>query len=677
MNSSNQSPLRQILIQLKEYYPIITIYSICISVLTLATPISVQSLVNTFSFGPHFQPIFILSVILLSLLIILGVLKSLQYLTVEYLQRNLYAKTTANITRAYFIGDNNESSIIDDKANRYFDVILIHKNLAFLVTDGLAMALQTFIGLLLITFYHPFFLIFGILILIAIITPLYFLKQNGINSAFDESTAKYEVADYIEALSTHSNINASLEEKIQSSDRMIKHFLTQRSRHFKTVFLQNIIYVSLYAVLNALLLALGGYLVISNQLSVGQLVAAEIVVNAILIHFLYAKKYLEAFYDLHAAIRKVHAFYAYIEKNKSNTHLEEKSSQTISNLKQSTFFKKFGSIRAIYSPRSYKKIIRNFTIGTVVVITMLCLTPWQQFSRGKGTVLAYNPNNRLQKVTAPVSGVVEEWLVQDGQFVKKGDPIVRVIDNDPNYLVRLEAQRDAAIAKFDAAKEASNTGRLNFHRQKQLVKEGLSSPKEFEKAKIQYKKLRSDEASAAASLAKSEVDLSRQHQQIVTAPRDGKILRTLVGSGKTLVKAGEDLVDFVPSSDDNAVELFLDGNDLPLVYEGRKVRIQFEGWPAVQFSGWPSIAIGSFGGIVSVIDPSVAPDGTFRVLIKPDLEDSVNWPNQSILRQGARALGIVTLDEVSIGYELWRKINGFPKSMPNAPKTLKSVKDKK
>ena len=156
MTQGSLKPLWRILFQLREYYPVIFIYSICISILTLAPPISIQSLVSTFSFGPYIQPIFILSVILLGLLAVLGVLKILQYLLVEHLQRKLYAKVTASISRAYLIGNENDSAEIDDKANRYFDVILIHKKLAYLVTDGIAMTLQTGLGLILISLYHPF-----------------------------------------------------------------------------------------------------------------------------------------------------------------------------------------------------------------------------------------------------------------------------------------------------------------------------------------------------------------------------------------------------------------------------------------------------------------------------------------------------------------------------------------
>ena len=664
-------PLWRIIFQLREYYPIILIYSIGISVLTLATPISVQSLVNTFSFGPYLQPIFILSLLLLTLLTVLGLVKSLQYLMVEYLQRKLYAKVTASIGRAYFIGDERESRSIDTKDNRYFDVILIYKSLSFLVTDGVAVALQTILGLLLLSFYHPFFIVFGLIILISILAPIYFFSGTALRSAIGESTEKYNVADHLHKVASHDERSRPIKERIAETDSFIEKFIQKRSEHFRTLFIQNVLYVALYAILNALLLGLGGYLVINNQLTVGQLVAAEIVVNAILSNFLYAKKYLESFYDMYAATMKISLFYDYIDLNKAKTRAEENQKSSLFARSPEPYHKDFKSVELVYSPKKYKKIFRNFSLGVLSLAILLLITPWQQFSRGYGKVLAYDPNDRVQTITAPLNGVVEKWLVQEGQFVKKGEPIVRIVDNDPNFLVRLETQRDAAVAKFEAAKEASDTGRLNFHRQEKLVEEGLSSPKEFEQAKIKYKKLLAEEAAAAESLAKAEVGLSRQQQQVIMAPRNGKILRILLGSGTTLVKSGQALVEFVPQTEEHAVELFIDGNDLPLIYEGRKVRLQFEGWPAVQFSGWPAVAIGSFGGVVSVVDPSVSGDGTFRILIKPDPEESVNWPNQNILRQGARAVGIVLLDQVSVGYEIWRQINGFPKSMPQGSTRLK------
>lgn len=106
-------------------------------------------------------------------------------------------------------------------------------------------------------------------------------------------------------------------------------------------------------------------------------------------------------------------------------------------------------------------------------------------------------------------------------------------------------------------------------------------------------------------------------------------------------------------------ELLMDGNDLPLLRKGDKVRLQFEGWPAVQFVGWPSVAVGTFGGLVYLVDPTANDKGQFRILVEPD-PSQPSWPGEDYLRQGVRTQGWVLLNRVSIGWELWRQLNGFP-----------------
>jgi hypothetical protein len=106
-------------------------------------------------------------------------------------------------------------------------------------------------------------------------------------------------------------------------------------------------------------------------------------------------------------------------------------------------------------------------------------------------------------------------------------------------------------------------------------------------------------------------------------------------------------------------ELLMDGNDLPLLRKGDKVRLQFEGWPAVQFVGWPSVAVGTFGGLVYLVDPTANEKGQFRILVEPDPAQP-SWPGEDYLRQGVRTQGWVLLNRVSLGWELWRQLNGFP-----------------
>ncbi|HEU4538466.1 MAG TPA: HlyD family efflux transporter periplasmic adaptor subunit, partial [Polyangiaceae bacterium] len=172
-------------------------------------------------------------------------------------------------------------------------------------------------------------------------------------------------------------------------------------------------------------------------------------------------------------------------------------------------------------------------------------------------------------------------------------------------------------------------------------------------------------ANASAELARIEVRLARQSTQAVTAPRDGTILRLSANQGGEMVKAGDALAVIVPDTEERAVEMWIDGNDVPLVYEGRLVRLQFEGWPAVQFSGWPSVAVGTFGGKVAFVDATDDGKGRFRAVVVHDGPEP--WPPARYLRQGVRAQGWIMLGQVRLGYELWRQFNGFPPAVNAAP----------
>ena len=156
----------------------------------------------------------------------------------------------------------------------------------------------------------------------------------------------------------------------------------------------------------------------------------------------------------------------------------------------------------------------------------------------------------------------------------------------------------------------------------------------------------------------------RNSQYQILAPQDGYIIKAVkAGIGET-IKEGDPICTIMPDVSDMAVEMYVKAMDVPLISKGRKVRIQFDGWPAIQFSGWPNVAVGTFGGEVSVIDYVNSKPGEFRILVVPDKQDE-NWPAQ--LRLGSGAKGWVMLEDVPLWYELWRQLNGFPPSLYSAP----------
>ena len=304
----------------------------------------------------------------------------------------------------------------------------------------------------------------------------------------------------------------------------------------------------------------------------------------------------------------------------------------------------------------------------LVLIVALVVCPWVQNVEGVGRVIAYSPDERQQTITSPVDGTIGEWFVLEGSHVKRGDKIVDVRDIDPDIMHRLKREGDANQVKLDAAQRALDTSRKNLDRQRSLVQGGLSSQRSFELAELEYAKYLSEVSSASAELARIETRIARQASQSVTAPRDGVVQRIYAPQGGVMVKAGQDLALIVPETANRSVELRVSGNDAPLITVGRHVRLQFEGWPAVQFAGWPSVAVGSFGGVVGVVDHGADVEGKVRVIVFP--EEGGSWPDARYLRQGVRVVGWILLDTVALGWELWRQFNGFPPTVQVAPPVM-------
>lgn len=248
--------------------------------------------------------------------------------------------------------------------------------------------------------------------------------------------------------------------------------------------------------------------------------------------------------------------------------------------------------------------------------------------------------------------------------------------------------REAAVLGAQAQLRARKSARTRVERDEQVKVQTVRANRDGAAGEF---------AEAETSVLRAQRDLERQRQQRLVAPVGGFVQRLFAnGQGGGFVKQATTLALLVPSTKQLAVELFVDGNDVTFVEVGRHVRLQFEGWPAIQWVGWPSAAIGTFGGRVEFVDRFDDGTGTFRVMVLPDERpfrepegpwvewlrswitfDKVNgsqnphaWPGDPWLRQGVRARGWVVLDEVSLGFEVWRQLNGFPPQLPPPPKAI-------
>jgi len=219
---------------------------------------------------------------------------------------------------------------------------------------------------------------------------------------------------------------------------------------------------------------------------------------------------------------------------------------------------------------------------------------------------------------------------------------------------------DAVFAKLAKAKGAVDESRKLLAAKENEFKSkqnDLDIKNRESEAKEQQEKQKLTEV--VNKLTELEVKVSEFDRLKVTAPRNGIVHKLFSREGSNTVKKGDLLFTLVPATQELGVELTVPGRDMPLVHVGDKVRLQFQGWPAVQFVGWPSAAVGTFGGRVLALSPTDDLKGDFSVLIEPDPEEPA-WPNDRYLRQGVRANGWVLLKQVSLGYEIWRQLNGFP-----------------
>jgi multidrug resistance efflux pump len=242
---------------------------------------------------------------------------------------------------------------------------------------------------------------------------------------------------------------------------------------------------------------------------------------------------------------------------------------------------------------------------------------------------------RAAKVTADLNQERQRALVA------KGLTSTRSVELADLEAATRAAEVDRAVATLNAARsEAASM-------QAELQRARADARARVDEARAALASARSDVAKARAETAKMEVRLARQQTQRVTAPVDGTVLRILARQSGELLKAGTPLAVIVPTSRKDVVELWVNGNDMPMVMPGHPVRLQFEGWPALQFSGWPSIAVGTFGGRVQLVDQTDNGKGKFRVLVEPDPSDDP-WPSKRFLRQGVRANGWVLLSVVPV-----------------------------
>ncbi|MBS1828193.1 MAG: ABC transporter ATP-binding protein [Acidobacteria bacterium] len=307
------SPLQQVrswLFVERTLLWIAVIYSVAIGLLSLVVPVAVQSLVNTVAFGNLLQPLFVLTLAVLAGLGFSGVLQGLRTFVVELLQRRIFVRISSDVVHKLlrakveaFDGHHGPELV-----NRFLEVVTVQKSGAILLIDGLSIFMQTSIGMILLAVYHPWLLAFDVLLFLAILVVLFPMGRGAVATSILESKAKYELVAWLEEIARWpasfkpANGQAFATER---ADSLVKKYLGYRMKHFRILMRQILGSLGLHAAASAVLLGAGGWLVIQRQLTLGQLVAAELVVTLVVSGFSKFGKQLETFYDLCAAADKL------------------------------------------------------------------------------------------------------------------------------------------------------------------------------------------------------------------------------------------------------------------------------------------------------------------------------------------------------------------------------------
>jgi multidrug efflux pump subunit AcrA (membrane-fusion protein) len=310
-------------------------------------------------------------------------------------------------------------------------------------------------------------------------------------------------------------------------------------------------------------------------------------------------------------------------------------------------------------PRFDKVIVWVLLVLIFLAVLILSFTPWTQSGYGTGTITTLEPQDRAQPISALVPGQIKIWHVKEGDKLKAGEPIVTLVDIDAGRVEKLTAQLTATEQRRNANSQALSNGQKNLRRQRALLKEGLVSTLDLEKAQNIFQDLRAKAAKTEEDINQVNMTLSRLSTQTTVAPKDGTITRLISAGLSTYVEPGTVLGWFIPDGIERSVEVKVSGLDAALIKPNQKARLLFEGWPAFQISGWPGTSVGTFGGEVIYIDPVADPKGLFTVWIKPDKADTP-WPSENSVRLGSRVRSWVLMEEVTLGYELWRQLNNFP-----------------
>lgn len=288
----------------------IFVYAVIIGLVGLALPLGLNATVELVSGGVVFTSIYLLITFVIVATLAAGALQVMQVTILEYVQRRIFTKAALEFT--FRIPRIRVESILNQYApeliNRFFDVLTVQKGLPKLLIDLVTAAVQIFFGLLLLSFYHPFFVFFGLALILVLFVIFYYTGPRGLRTSIIESKYKYKVVYWLEELARAINsfkLSGNTNLPMKKTEFNVNNYLKNRSSHFKILITQYSFIILFKAVVTGGLLIIGTLLLIDRQITLGQFVASEVIIILILSSVEKMIMYMDVVYDLLTAVDKI------------------------------------------------------------------------------------------------------------------------------------------------------------------------------------------------------------------------------------------------------------------------------------------------------------------------------------------------------------------------------------
>jgi ABC-type bacteriocin/lantibiotic exporter with double-glycine peptidase domain len=285
-------------------------YAIFGGVVALSLPLGIQAIINLIQGAQISTSWIILVIVVTSGVIFSGALQLMQLRIIETIQQRIFVRASFELSYRFPKIKMTElrNYYPPELANRFFDTLTIQKGLSKILIDVPTALLQIIFALILLSFYHPFFIIFGILLLLLIYIVFKFTAQKGLETSLAESQTKYKVAHWIQEIArtvVSFKLSGNTNLAIQKNDDLVDQYLKARENHFKILLLQFSQMIGFKVIVTASLLLIGGALVLNQEMNIGQFVAAEIIILLVIQSVEKLIIGLESLYDVLTSIEKI------------------------------------------------------------------------------------------------------------------------------------------------------------------------------------------------------------------------------------------------------------------------------------------------------------------------------------------------------------------------------------